>query len=187
MLEGSLADEGVEMEMKRVRTMKAALKGVRYKVSPDLIYTTCSPFRTNGAMGSNRRLSPDMADYKETIVVTHRDSSILPEQADVRDINLIHPNFNRSSDSTKSRKKSIPNENKEKEETPYLDPNEGYTMATHVIRPPCSYSSTGGAVYQTTNPCLPIQRDSILGIARLERYVLSSPFFVPHFAYPNTE
>jgi hypothetical protein len=91
----------------------------------------------------------------------------------VRDINLIHPSSNRSLNFTKSQKKSILNENEEKGETPYFDPNEGYTMATHVIRPHSSCDSTGSAVYQTTNPCLPIQTDSVLGIARLERYVPS--------------
>jgi len=55
-------------------------------------------------------------------------------------------------------------------------------MATHVIRPPIPSSSRtlslgmriGGEVYQSTNPCLPIDSDLVLGIARLERYVLSS-------------
>ena len=61
-------------------------------------------------------------------------------------------------------------------------------MATHVIRPPTSSirsnsnsnrSRTGieggsGEVYQSTNPCLPINPDLVLGIARLERYVPSS-------------
>jgi hypothetical protein len=62
-------------------------------------------------------------------------------------------------------------------------------MATHVIRSPVSSSSRpksnsncsrsrieggGGEVYQSTNPCLDINPDLVLGIARLERYVLLS-------------
>jgi hypothetical protein len=56
-------------------------------------------------------------------------------------------------------------------------------MATHVIGSPISSSSRsnlnsnlriGGEVYQSTNPCLPIHPDLVLGIARLERYVLLS-------------
>jgi hypothetical protein len=43
-------------------------------------------------------------------------------------------------------------------------------MATHVIRPPSStWGSYLGAVYQTTNPLMPIDQDSVLGIALLER------------------
>ena len=58
-------------------------------------------------------------------------------------------------------------------------------MATHVIRSPKPSSSRsnlnsnlriGGEVYQSTNPCLPINPDLVLGIARLELYV---PFFLP--------
>ena len=56
-------------------------------------------------------------------------------------------------------------------------------MATHVIRSPPSGtgsgsgsgsgSGTGGReqVYQSTNPCLSISSETVLGIARLERYV----------------
>lgn len=44
-------------------------------------------------------------------------------------------------------------------------------MATHVIVPPPSVSRNGSreVVYQTTNPCLPINPDLVLGTALLER------------------
>jgi hypothetical protein len=61
-------------------------------------------------------------------------------------------------------------------------------MATHVIRPPTPSPSRsnlsvriGGEVYQSTNPCLPIHPDLVLGIARLERYVV--PFSSSHSSY----
>ena len=50
-------------------------------------------------------------------------------------------------------------------------------MATHVIRsPPSGFGSGSGSrgreqVYQSTNPCLSISSQTVLGIARLERYV----------------
>ena len=50
-------------------------------------------------------------------------------------------------------------------------------MATHVIRSPPSGSGSGSGtggrdqVYQSTNPCLSISSETVLGIARLERYV----------------
>lgn len=102
-------------------------------------------------------------------MITHRDSSILPTTPDIRDLNLIHPSPSRSN----SRKSDT---SISKESTPHFLPEEGYTMATHVMRPPIhSLSSTssriGGEVYQSTNPCLPINPDMVLGIARLERYV----------------
>ena len=48
-------------------------------------------------------------------------------------------------------------------------------MATHVIRPPfiSGASHLGGAVYQTTNPLMPIDQHLVLGTAILERYVSS--------------
>jgi len=109
---------------------------------------------------------------QETIVITHRDSSILPHHADIRDINLIHPNRSTSKTSTKSGPRSQSKEGL----TPHFEPDEGYTMATHVIRPSSisGASHRGGAVYQTTNPLMPIDQELVLGTALLERYV-SSP------------
>lgn len=108
---------------------------------------------------------------QETIVITHRDSSVLPNAPDIRDLNLIHPSPSPSTSNSRKSETSI-----SKEGTPHFHPEEGYTMATHVIRPPIrSLSSTstriGGEVYQSTNPCSPINPDLVLGIARLERYV----------------
>jgi hypothetical protein len=62
-------------------------------------------------------------------------------------------------------------------------------MATHVIRSPIPSSSRsnlsvriGGEVYQSTNPCLPIHPDLVLGIARLERYVPFVFFLIQAFS-----
>lgn len=127
------------------------------------------------------------ADRQETIVITHRDHSILPASPDIRDLNLIHPcssSSSKTSSSSSSRMTSSKSEDRNKTRddgsTPYFNPEEGYTMATHVIRPPPSSSSSSGqrgdveVVYQSTNPCLPIRSDTVLGIARLERYVVPS-------------
>lgn len=130
------------------------------------------------------------ADRQETIVITHRDHSILPNNPDIRDLNLIHPCSSSSSktpSSSSSRMTSSKSEDRNKTRddgsTPYFNPSEGYTMATHVIRPPPSSSSSRSGqrgevevVYQSTNPCLPIRSDTVLGIARLERYVVPSCF-----------
>jgi len=117
----------------------------------------------------------ELSSQQETIVITHRDSTILPNTPDIRDLNLIHPSP--STSSSNSRKSDTPIS---KDSTPHFLPEEGYTMATHVIRPPIpSLSSTSmridGEVYQSTNPCLPINPELVLGIARLERYVHYSP------------
>jgi hypothetical protein len=123
-------------------------------------------------------------------VITHRDSSILPNTPDIRDLNLIHPSpspsFSSSSSSSSNPSKS---ESMSKAGTPHFQPEEGYTMATHVIRPPVPSSSRtsnsgrriGGEVYQSTNPCLDIKPDLVLGIARLERYVV--PFSSSRSSY----
>jgi predicted NAD/FAD-binding protein len=60
MLEGSLADEGGEMELMRIRTIKAALKGVRYKVCPFLslslyLQTTEEAIRPGTKLRSRKR------------------------------------------------------------------------------------------------------------------------------------
>jgi hypothetical protein len=44
-------------------------------------------------------------------------------------------------------------------------------MATHVMHPPASLRGKVAPVLQTTNPVVPIDPASVLGIARLERYV----------------
>lgn len=105
-------------------------------------------------------------------MVTHRDPSVLPSSnTDIKDINLIHPGSHTPQKSSKANKLNPGHHERSSEvemETPYFDPEDGYTMATHVINLP---DSSQPAVYQTTNPLVPIDRELVLGIARLERYV----------------
>lgn len=105
-------------------------------------------------------------------MVTHLDTSVLPSSSqDVRDINLVLP----SSESSSSRlHRGISNDQAEKtSDTPHFAPEQGYTMATHVMRDPRGREQ----VYQTTNPVMPINKELVLGIAKLERYVPPSPSF----------
>lgn len=170
-LEASLVVGGARTEARRVARMRTALAEVR---------------------------------YRDTIVATHRDASVLPHALDVRDINLVQPqahtqvaggatestDINISIDTppltpTRSRSASSspcpspPNPPAQLASgpagmdvdvdvlgsgTPYFSPTDAvYTMATHVIATPT------GPVYQTTNPVVPIDSSSVLGVARLER------------------
>lgn len=99
------------------------------------------------------------ADAKDTVVVTHRDRSVLPSSGDIRTINFTLPS---SFDTTHPSSMS----------TPYLPPTPShvYTMGTHVIQPPAGLADEE-EIYQTTNPIIPIKPDCVLGVARLERYV----------------
>ncbi|ORX41148.1 hypothetical protein BD324DRAFT_648038 [Kockovaella imperatae] len=130
--------------------------------------------------------------YRETIVVTHRDYSVLPRDADTRDINLVlpdssllHPTTESSygptpalsstwtsrSPSNYASGPSTPMEPAfHQMSMPYFRPknDEVYTMATHIIYPPSGFESNG-PILQTTNPIVPIASGSVLGIARLER------------------
>jgi hypothetical protein len=187
---GVLEDSLEGSERDRVGIMKGALKSVRYKVSLSpsfrflpafLEWISLLFFRTVLCRNLQRQETIDKrrvsgkADRQETIVITHRDSSILPPSADIRDINLIHPSQT-SSPSSSSSMTSTKSRTRSKEGTPHFEPEEGYTMATHVMRPPTS--SRSGDVYQTTNPCLAINPDLVLGTALLERYVPLYPYLV---------
>lgn len=112
---------------------------------------------------------------KETIVVTHRDTSILPSSPhDVKDIDLLQPLWPTALGST-----SIPPKQHEVTKrapvhsaTAYpSEPTslqEAYTSGTHLIRPPAHFASQA-PVLQTTNPISPISPAHILAEARLER------------------
>ncbi|ODO10425.1 hypothetical protein I350_01020 [Cryptococcus amylolentus CBS 6273] len=105
--------------------------------------------------------------YRETIVINHRDTSLLPSSPDRRSINLHLP----SSPSSSSSSSSAPPPAQENEgETPFFHASgeSVYTMATEVIVPPQG-SSGGEVVLQTTNPVVPIAREKVLSVSRLER------------------
>jgi len=100
---------------------------------------------------------------QDTIVVTHRDSAVLPVSEDVRTINFTLPSSFIS---------AHPAETQTSVTTPYWPPtpDQVYTMGTHVISPPAGLTGEK-EIYQTTNPIIPIDPDRVLGVARLERYV----------------
>ncbi|KAG6918686.1 hypothetical protein DXG01_012504 [Tephrocybe rancida] len=101
--------------------------------------------------------------YCSTIVVNHTDPTMLPDNPrDHRDLNLIcfdldaaHP---REKDEFNWSATTVP---------------ASYTMATHVLRPPKGYPTHLPPVYQTTNPLIPPEEESILSVAKLERAVLT--------------
>jgi hypothetical protein len=153
--EPTLAVHGAKTEARRVARMRAALSEVA---------------------------------YRDTIVTTHRDDIVLPPKADVRDINLVQPQVSEHYTSTSTARPSRPlvpgvlDLNTpatpltpsptssvpvhQLGDCPFFPPTPQaiYTMATHVIRPPGLE-----AVYQTTNPVVPIDPDTLLGVSRLER------------------
>lgn len=176
---GNLSPSLEVKEKKRVGGMLDALRQVDYRVgsSSTLLDFVCA--------------RQGFADIQETIVVTHRDSSVLPPSQNVRTINftlpLLHPtdtsfagtsaqipslSFTPSSPSTStSSEPQTPISDEPLDSVvPYFEPSPKkiYTMGTHVIVPPkgCQGEST---VYQTTNPVIPIDSASVLGVVTLER------------------
>lgn len=119
--------------------------------------------------------------YRNTIVVTHRDHNVLPT-TDIKDINLVVPPTPEASDDSPSQTPALSSPSSTTpsstpssgpsspcpspiRQTPYFEPSASqlYTMATHLVRAP------GDLVLQTTNPVIPIDGAKILGLARLER------------------
>ncbi|OCF42573.1 hypothetical protein I317_03557 [Kwoniella heveanensis CBS 569] len=113
--------------------------------------------------------------YRETIVVTHRDTSVLPGKANQRDLNFFLPT---GSPSTKPSFAAVASKGTGKDTlrsgavVPYFsvvtESDPVYTMATQVIQHPGG-SSRGRAVLQTTNPVIPIDPRTVLSVSRLER------------------
>lgn len=97
-------------------------------------------------------------------MVNHRDSSFLPTNpADVRDLNLV------CSPPSASECEAFDS----KEGGGLCVVALGYAMATHVINPLSSKSSSPKPIFQTTNPLHPPAPESIISIARIERAVLA--------------
>ncbi|WVR08447.1 hypothetical protein IAU60_005502 [Kwoniella sp. DSM 27419] len=104
--------------------------------------------------------------YRETIVVTHRDTTILPRPSDRRDLNFFLPTASSSSSqSLASYQSSLP---ADRPDIPYFSPKLGklYTMATQIVPHPQGKQLP---VLQTTNPVMPINPDKVLSVSRLER------------------
>jgi hypothetical protein len=116
--------------------------------------------------------------YRQSIVINHTDSSLLPNAlSDRREINLFTcrtpSSFDNGADASQSKL--------------CLPPT--YTMATQIRRAPTHHMglpSVYSEVYQTTNPIVPIDSERMLSIARLQRAVLTceakqaiSKLFVP--------
>jgi len=113
--------------------------------------------------------------YVKTIVVNHISPSVLPTPSfDIRDINLLR---------CPSPPPLLPNTDgpPPTERLDYFPPSpqNTYTQSTHILYPPPSYSKTHGPVYQTTNPIMPIPKESILSIAHFERFVSSASLSLP--------
>ncbi|KAI9633634.1 uncharacterized protein MKK02DRAFT_34559 [Dioszegia hungarica] len=130
-------------------------------------------------------------EYRETIVVTHRDRSILPGKADQREINLSTPlsttprGFTQDEDvamtpalstssSVSSPGPSSPGSPSPYGQIPFFAPRDGcvYTMGTHIVPPPASLRQQGidvAEVLQTTNPVCPIDAETVLAVSRMER------------------
>ncbi|KAG5721971.1 hypothetical protein E4T56_gene18455 [Termitomyces sp. T112] len=101
--------------------------------------------------------------YCSTIVINHTDPTLLPDNPrDQRDLNLICL----EQDAVTDREKNIFDWS-----ATTVPPS--YTMTTHVLSPPRGYPTHLPPVFQTTNPLISPEDDSILSIARLERAVLS--------------
>lgn len=111
--------------------------------------------------------------YCPSIVVNHTDESILPPvESDRRDLNLVRIISTSSITIEKPSSNDL-----------CLPPT--YTMATHVLPPPprvtpLSAIKSGLAtppdttnIYQTTNPIIPLQPESVLSVAKMERAVVS--------------
>jgi predicted NAD/FAD-binding protein len=94
--------------------------------------------------------------YLKNIVVNHSDDNLLaPMERDRRELNL-------ATWATSMEKSSrLDHES--------LQVSRGYTMATHVLVGP----EGAEAVYQTTNPIVPIKPSTITSVARMERAVLT--------------
>ncbi|WVF68125.1 hypothetical protein IAT40_002888 [Kwoniella sp. CBS 6097] len=109
--------------------------------------------------------------YRDTIVVTHRDTSVLPTDADQRDLNFFLPT---PAAAAKPSFASVASKGTRNDSlcspVPYFsvatDDDPIYTMATQVIR---QVPGKGKAVLQTTNPVIPINTQAVLSVSRLER------------------
>ncbi|WVQ86007.1 hypothetical protein IAT38_008175 [Cryptococcus sp. DSM 104549] len=113
------------------------------------------------------RMSSALADvlYRETIVINHRDTSVLPARADQRDINLFTPSAPTTSSPEPAGLST----------TPYFPPSTDsiYTMSTQVIPPPPGAPRLA-PVLQTTNPVVPLDESLVLSVSRLERALPAS-------------
>ncbi|CAK9786435.1 FAD/NAD(P)-binding domain-containing protein [Cutaneotrichosporon oleaginosum] len=157
-------DDDAKLEVDRVvvATQASAARALLSTLEPSLP-------AAEGKRVARMRQALAHVHYRDTIVVTHRDRSVLPATPDIRDINLVQPAPRESAgDDTPelaSCASSAPSSPcpSPAEVTPFFAPELGYTMATHVVAPPGVEP-----VLQTTNPAVPIGGE-LLGVARLER------------------
>lgn len=107
--------------------------------------------------------------YRKTIVINHTDSSVLPDNSlDWRDLNIVN---DISSMAYRERPYvGKPDSTSTTSSDTYLDPT--YTMATHKLPKP-SWISSQETYYQTTNPIVEIDPQSVVSIARLERAIVT--------------
>lgn len=102
----------------------------------------------------------DTFHYVRNIVVNHSDETLLPPvNRDRRELNLA----------TWSSASGF--EEKEPSNASSLQVARSFTMATHVL--PCPDGAE--AIYQTTNPTVPIKSSTMKSVAKMERAVLTLP------------
>ncbi|WWC92098.1 uncharacterized protein L201_007052 [Kwoniella dendrophila CBS 6074] len=126
--------------------------------------------------------------YRKTIVVTHRDTSILPAPKDRRDINFLLPEI-----SSSPYLQYLSNtQSSTDDQVPFFIPISGkvYTQATQIMQPPRNLVTKCRpevVVLQTTNPALPIDPRKVLSVSKLERALpLKEPGKVLAFLRTNT-
>ena len=96
-------------------------------------------------------------EYRNTIVINHTDPSLMPDNVeDQRELNLI----------CSSRDPAALRD----EKTEFTDcVSTSYTMATHVLALPQGFPR----IYQTTNPFVPLEKNQVLSVAKLERAIVT--------------
>jgi hypothetical protein len=117
--------------------------------------------------------------YRTTIVINHTDETLLPvDVRDRRDLNLVCGLFGGLVKTVVCNGKEVEmavDQVEEKEEDDMfkscVPPT--YTMATHILPRPASFSADFPPVYQTTNPIIPPRLDAVLSVARIDRAVLT--------------
>ncbi|KDR85242.1 hypothetical protein GALMADRAFT_340113 [Galerina marginata CBS 339.88] len=99
-------------------------------------------------------------EYRPSVVINHTDGSLLPDnRQDIRDLNLI----------TLAHSEARP----ESEALPGLCVSSSYTMATHILPTPKGCPPNQPTVFQTTNPIIFPNKDSLLSVANLERAIVT--------------
>ncbi|PPQ67386.1 hypothetical protein CVT25_005965 [Psilocybe cyanescens] len=105
-------------------------------------------------------------DYRKAIVINHTDGSLLPDNSkDARDLNLISLSYDPSTQSYQNQKSKTLDD---------LCVAPSYTMATHILPMPKGYPHNAPRVFQTTNPIVAPDKESLLSVSKLERAIVTN-------------